>query len=250
MIHEILLRNKIYKSIHKGERCFIVGNAPSINQLDLSLLQGEIVFSVSSGYHHPLYRDYAPRYHCVAPLTYTHIFTEQIAIDWFREMHASIGTAELFLAIQEYPLVLRHNLFSKRHVSYLVLCKDMNVSKIKIDLSDFVYGIQSVPIMTLQIALYMDFSKIYLIGCDHDTLRTGTYTYFYEPTVLKGKDSGVDAMNRTSFGNELDCTYRLFQQYRCIQHFANSVGCEIFNASPAGVLDVFERVHFSSLFSR
>ena len=41
----ILLKNK-----HKGERCFIIGSSPSLKQLDLSLLNNEITFTVNRGY--------------------------------------------------------------------------------------------------------------------------------------------------------------------------------------------------------
>jgi len=33
--------------IHKGERCFIIGNGPSLQQTDLSLLKGEYTFGMN-----------------------------------------------------------------------------------------------------------------------------------------------------------------------------------------------------------
>jgi hypothetical protein len=239
----------VYKGIHQGQRCFIVGNAPSINQLDMSLLRGEIVFSVSSGYHHPLYDDYMPRYHCVPQLTFSNLITEQVVIDWFREMHTAIGKSELFLSTTEYDFVLRHGLFTGRKVNYVGMYKRMDIGTLNVDLTDLIYGVQSVPIMVLQIALYMGFSKIYMIGCDHDTVCTGKYTYFYDQTVLKNKDLSVDEENNTNFSVELENTYYLFQQYRHIQRLAGSIGCSIYNASPVGLLDVFERVSFEELLN-
>ena len=76
--------NIIFKDIHKGKRCFIVCNGPSINTQNLLLLQNEIVFSVSSGYHHPDYLNYQPAYHCLPPLSdKEEKITESVVLEWF-----------------------------------------------------------------------------------------------------------------------------------------------------------------------
>jgi hypothetical protein len=38
---------KSLHDIHKGERCFIIGNGPSLQQTDLSLLKGEYTFGMN-----------------------------------------------------------------------------------------------------------------------------------------------------------------------------------------------------------
>ena len=38
------------KDIHKGERCFIIGNGPSLNKLDLSKIKDEYTFGVNAIY--------------------------------------------------------------------------------------------------------------------------------------------------------------------------------------------------------
>ena len=37
-------------NVHRGQRCFIVGNGPSLNQTDLSLLRGEYTFTTNRAY--------------------------------------------------------------------------------------------------------------------------------------------------------------------------------------------------------
>lgn len=41
----------IFSNKHQGERCFILGNAPSLKEENLSLLKNEIVFIVNKGYN-------------------------------------------------------------------------------------------------------------------------------------------------------------------------------------------------------
>ena len=49
-----------FKNIHAGERCFLVGNGPSINKTDLSLLKNENTFGFSRVYFH---ETFSPKYY-------------------------------------------------------------------------------------------------------------------------------------------------------------------------------------------
>lgn len=50
----------------------------------------------------------------------------------------------------------------------------------EVDLTLKTMSVQSVPIMCLELAIYMGFSEIYLIGTEHDALTTNQYKYFYD----------------------------------------------------------------------
>lgn len=58
---EVLAANGRLRNRHAGQRHFIVGNGPSVKQIDLCRLRGETVFSVSNGYLHEGYAAMAPR---------------------------------------------------------------------------------------------------------------------------------------------------------------------------------------------
>src|SRR5690349_18044970 len=92
----VLRANAGVRDRHRGERCFIVANGPSVLNQDLARLRGETVFCVSNGYLHRGYDIMRPRYHVLPQLTYGKV-TEPDALAWFAEMHAHIGAAELFL---------------------------------------------------------------------------------------------------------------------------------------------------------
>ena len=47
---ESIHRLRKYKDIHRGERCFIIGNGPSLKQLDLTLLKNEYTFGMNRIY--------------------------------------------------------------------------------------------------------------------------------------------------------------------------------------------------------
>jgi len=243
--------NARFKDVHKGRRCFILCNGPSVKKQDLAPLESELVISVSSGYQHPLYKQIAPRYHVVPQLTYGRV-TREDAIKWFREMHAALGDAVLFLSSSERELVESEGLFRGREVHYVVLWDrfaDHPAGAIP-DVARDLPAVQSVPVLCLMIALYMGCAPIYLLGTDHDHFRTGEYKYFFEPTVLRDKDITADAQGklRGGWANELAGLAALWQQYLDLDVIARANGVQIFNATAGGELDVFPRAELDSLF--
>jgi hypothetical protein len=217
----------------------------------LSLLTGELVISVSNGYLHPRYRQFQPRYHCVPQVTYGKL-TEAEVVNWFGEMDRALGSAELFLSASEEPLVRERRLFAGRKVRYLHMNGpfDEFPRDSILDISSRVPGVQTVPVMCLMIAMYMGCREIYLLGTDHDQFRTGRYQYFYEPTVLKGKDPtvGVDGRVLSTRHDEFIALSAVWRQYRAIRQIAERNGVRILNATHGGELDEFPRVRFEDLF--
>jgi len=250
--HGGLRRNRRFRNKHRGGRCFILCNGPSVLKQDLLPLQNEIVMSVSSGHLHKDFERIKPAYHFVPPVTYGMI-TEQDFVQWFEEMDSKLGEAELFLGSTEYQLVKTHSLFSRRYVNYLCTARQFRPNEIGIiDICGLVPIIQSVPIMCLIVALYMGFKEIYLIGTDHDSLATGEYKYAFEPTVLQGKDLAVDSEGniRAPFYDELKAYLKLWTQYRHIKKIAQSNGVTIYNATAGGILDEFPRVKLVEVLGR
>jgi hypothetical protein len=98
--------------------------------------------------------------------------------------------------------------------------------------------------------MYMGLDPLYLLGTDHDHFRSGEYKYFYEPTVLRGKDLSVDENGklRSGWHDELAGLAALWRQYRGIRQIATANGITVFNATAGGELDEFPRAAFETLF--
>lgn len=249
---ELSARNVELRDLHKGQRCFVLCNGPSVKRQDIGGLSNERVFSVSNGYHHPDYSAISPAYHFVPQLTYGRL-TPDDAVTWFREMDSKLGRAILFLNYTERALVEKAELFREREVRYVTfsgLFSDYDPLAIP-DISGRIPGVQSVAIMCMMAAMYMGFRQIYLLGTDHDSFRTGEYTYFFEPTVLKGKDPSTDADGKLVGGwhDELSALAALWGQYRIIKRMAEHHGIQIFNATAGGELDEFPRVRLESVIA-
>ncbi len=247
--HGDLKRNRRFRNKHLGERCFILCNGPSVLKQDLRPLRNEVVMSVSSGYLHKDFDHIGSAYHFVPPVTYG-MMAEEDFVRWFGEMDSKLGEAELFLSSTEYQLVKRHSLFPLRSVNYLCSARPFWPGETGIlDISGPVPVIGSVPIMCLIVALYMGFKDIYLLGTDHDSLITREYRYAFEPTVLRGKDFGVDGNGRVRIPvyEELKAYLTLWTQYRHIMRIAQANGVNINNASAGGMLDEFPRAQLAEV---
>src|SRR5579872_1362810 len=250
-IHALIAGNADLKGRHRGARVFILCNGPSVGKQNIRPLKDELVISVSNGYLHPDYAEIAPKYHCVPQITYG-LITRTDVVAWFREMHDRIGKATLILSETEEPLVREEGLFHGRDVRYVHLrglFSDLPPETIP-DLTATIPAVQSVPILALMLAMYMGGNRLYLLGTDHDHFRSGQYQYFYEPTVLRGKDMFVDEKGRLRGGwfVEFSALAALWSQYRSVREIAHANGIEIFNATYGGELDEFPRVELEKVF--
>ncbi|MFF0920244.1 hypothetical protein ACFYE8_11110 [Rhizobium leguminosarum] len=246
-----LAENRQLAGLHAGQRCFILGNGPSVKGLDLSRLQGENVVTVSNGYLHSDFDKFQSRYHCVPQITYGLMVSEDV-IRWFDEMHSYLGTAELFLSSTEAELVRRHNLFAGRTVRYLVLGDsfDDRRSEAVVDISQSVPRVESVPVMALMIAMYLGFKEIILLGVDHDHFLSSSYQYAFDLKIQKGMDvtANADGTLRTNRHDDFQTLARLWRQYRAIANIAKANGIRIVNSTPGGALDEFDRRPFQAWF--
>lgn len=250
----ILQNNAVYKNIHKGERCFILCSGPSINELDLKKLKYEKCISCSRHHQHPDYAIYAPQYHCVPQITTQHNINEDLALQLFEETDQYIGKATLFAHTDDYAFIQKKGLFSGRTVRFVHAHLDVKEGDADIpDLAKPIISIGSVPIMALQIALYMGFSNIVLLGVEHDSFITDRYEYFYKNNIMAGKDFGANAdgtVNRRGCPKsmEFSALSSLWKQYEYLYRCARAQGSTIVNATPNTALDVIPRVRYDDLF--
>lgn len=240
-----------FKDMHKGKRCFILCNGPSVNKQDLTPLRNEIVFSVSYGYYHKDFNIIRPKYHCITRVSYSTYLTVKDVIAWFKEMNQGIGDAELFLDVAEEPLVRKNRLFNGRKINYTCMANRFSAKFTKvIDISGIIPAPQSAPIMCLMIAIYMGFEEIYLIGTEHDVAVTGEYKYFYTSKLGQKENPCVNSDGKIKdLESERQGIKKLMEQYRILKRIAENKGITIYNATLGGVLEVYPRVDLAKVLS-
>lgn len=253
--------NTKFKNIHKGERCFILASGPSITQQELSVLEGETCIAVSHFHLHKDIRTIKPKYHVLAPSHPPFTFNDSGKyFSDFKEKYADMDVT-YFLGDNSFPysfrkLVQTHPELSVNNAYYLNYepgfdIDEENYSQNNIwDISKTVFSPRTVIYSALQVAGYMGFSEIYLLGCDHDylndTKRTTNHHFYKEEAGISDKEH-LDAFSSEKWFYEY---YMRWKHYRLMRMALEEKGCKVYNATRGGMLDVFERVEFETLFNR
>ena len=253
--------NRQFKNIHKGKRCFVLATGPSINTQDLTVLENE--FCIAVGHFH-LHKDISvirPEYHILAPMHSP--FDSSHSIKYFQDFityYKGINVT-YFLGVDNSPLSFsvflnqypQYKLDNVHYIDYSnhILLNEKNCNDADLwDITKEPFGMRSVVYGAVQLAHYMGFSEVYLLGCDHDYLldyEKKESKHFYE----YGKGIG----DRKSF-ERYDTEYWFYEYYirwrdfRLMRDYCAKHGTKIYNATNGGMLDVFERVNFKDILKQ
>lgn len=248
----IVYENKKFCNIHQDEKIFIIGNSPSVKDTDLKRISHAKKMVVSNFYLHEDYDIIEPEYYCFAQFTYTNIFNEDTAKRWLDDIGSHSGNPQFFFNISEKKLIDQCSSLKEKKINYM--CLDaINLDYYdEIDITSKMLSGQSVIIDCIQLAIYMGFKYIYLVGVEHSEIVTGQYNYFYNriQSVIGNKDTYASNKGKvvSKFSKQLYTRNYLWKQYEKLKEIAEHNGVKIYNATKGGLLDVFERVNYDSLF--
>ena len=229
------------KDIHKGKRCFIIGNGPSLKAEDLDKLKGEITFAANRIFKIFPRTDWRPTYYiCIDYLMYGIDYKEINHIDSklrFVPLERALAAGEIYDEVTYYNRVVN--------------CVDIKDGKIvrgkefafSDNIEDVVYGGQTVLFDAIQIAAYMGFSEIYLLGVDCgyklEVLENGSIV---ENNIEKNHfddsyDEGLEG--KIAVVGTLYATRLAFEKAK---ESREKKGIIIRNATRGGKLEIFQRV--------
>lgn len=247
-IRALLERNRKFRNKHAGQRCFVLATGPSIRSQDLTPLKNELCIAVSEFYKHEHYSLIKPAYYAFAP---NHPpFTDEDALRELHEMRRYASSETFFFGIADKAIVERSGLVTdSNRVHYLDFGRESSTKQI--DLTTRLPPPYGAGIIATWIAIYLGFSEIYLVGCDHDHLwkwdgitsftRENYYQHFYDGAPTTGhQPMDVD--------RELKSTLTTRQAYRSCGEIALRQGTRIYSANPRNYLNVVPTVPLSTLF--
>lgn len=219
-----------FHNIHKGKRCFIVATGPSLKMEDLDLLneRKEICFSMNSIFYAFNETDWRPDFY---------VASDYRIFDEYKGILERLPIENIFLndTDKEFWKNPHINNFFKFHQHY-EYCFD-RFPKFSDDFSRKSYIGATVTYTCMQLAVYMGFKEIYLLGVDFSyggEKKNTKYSYFHKP----------EKTERTVKGFVKHVTLA----YQSARRYTDTHGIKIFNATRGGKLEVFERVDFDSLF--
>lgn len=214
-----------FENIHKGKSCFIIGNGPSLNQMDLSQLKDCICIGLNKIHMHPDVDSIGVNYHvAVNSLVIKQSFND------FKHLNCPS-----FLAYRESAGQ------KVRGSPYYFLLTGGRLRFSPNPYSSISVGF-TVTYVALQLAYFMGFTNVYLIGVDHNFVAEGKP---HEKQTLDGIDqnhfhpeyfSGQEWHLPDLVGSE--SAYRLARDYYMQQ------GRLIYDATIGGKLDIFQKIDF------
>jgi len=246
---ELLEINDSLLNAYLGKRCFILGTGPSIKKQNLLPLREEICIAVSNFFVHPDYDHISPRFHCIAP--HHPPITEEAWQKWVGEIAVKTRDSTLLFGLSDLERNRHVERLSTRNQHYLNFEGTLSgIATSGISLSRALPPVQSVTVMALYVAIYLGFSKIYLLGCDHDAItHLHTSSHFYDESEHAMVRSGYNENFQADFEACCRDYIQLWQQYKTINNYCAGRQVQIYNATPSSYLDVFPRVLFDDVLA-
>lgn len=140
---------------HLGEQCVIIGNGPSLNKTDLSLLDDTVTFGLNRLYLMFEKLGFSTTYHAVV---------NALVVEQCREDFVQLPSP-LFSTWPNAPL-----LAGASEPYFLTPLSGLDFSQ---DLSRGIWEGATVTYVAMQVAYYMGFKEVVLIGVDHRFTSSG-----------------------------------------------------------------------------
>ncbi|MCR9290563.1 MAG: DUF115 domain-containing protein [Bacteroidetes bacterium] len=223
-------RLKKYKDIHKGEDCFIIGNGPSLNKMDLAPLANYHTFGLNKIYMIFEKVD--------LNLSYL-VCVNELAIEQCHEEFEKMYCPTFLSHTASDGIVKQEPHIERLHT--------LNVWSFYDDISQPICEGNTVTYVAMQIAYYMGFKRVFLVGVDHSFKQQGKP---HETQVYEGDDEnhfhpdyfkGMKWQLADVYGNEV--SYHLANY-----HYKND-DRQILDATVGGKLEVFPKIRYEEAIS-
>jgi hypothetical protein len=224
-------RLETWRDRFQGERCFVIGNGPSLRKTDLSLLKDTFTFGMNRIYL--AFEEYDFKTSClvsVNDLVLEQCHADMKALDlptfvtWRARKYFDAGAQTLFL---DTDYTLPENFSGEA--------------------TDRLFEGFTVTYVCLQLAYFMGFSEVILIGVDHNFVTKG-------PANATVTSQGEDPNHFSAkyFGKgfrwQLPDLEGSERAYRMAREAYAADGRRILDATVGGKLTIFPKVDYESLF--
>lgn len=231
---ESIQRLAALKDIHKGERCFVIGNGPSLKNTDISKLKNEFTFGMNRIYL--AFPDWGFRTSYLVSVN--NLVNEQCYQDFQTLQMPKFFSwrSHRLLYPQGQPDENTHFLFTT-----------YTGPKFAQDLSGRLWEGATVTYVCLQLAFHMGFEEVILIGVDHSFTSEGKPN-----TIVVSGGDDPNHFDPGYFGKgfrwqlpDLDTSE---QGYLLARMAYEAAGRKVVDATVGGKLTIFPKVDYGSLF--
>jgi hypothetical protein len=224
-----------YRNLHRGKRCFVIGNGPSLRQTDLSKLTNEYTIGLNR-----IYLAFAEMGFSTTYLVTVNTLVLEQCVEDFTNL-----TLPRFFTWRARKWFSNHD---AQDPNLMFLDTDYTGEEnFSADATRRLYEGNTVTYVAMQLAFYMGFTEVILIGVDHNYATRGPAN---TTVVSSGDDPNHFASNYFGKGfrwqlPDLEGNERAYILAR--QAYADA-GRRIVDATVGGKLTVFPKVVYADLF--
>ena len=236
-IQNYSLCNKLkhFKGIHSGERCFVIGTGPSLTVDDLERLKGEITFGSNRIFEIFPKTSWRPTYY---------VNQDFKLIGKFKEDIKAVECEHLFMPIDAkylFGLDERISYFILRHKDFYPGYADFSTH-----LNRYMGQGFTVTYGAIQLARYMGFKEVYLLGIDHN--YSISLNEKGVPVIKEDVKDYFEGSKASNKGMNLPRVVESTMAYMTARKFADAhPDFNIYNATRGGKLEAFERVNLDDI---
>lgn len=261
---ELLNKNARFKGMHMGKRCFIIGNGPSISNIDFSLLKDEVTFSVNQLPRDSQFDKLYTTYHMWMDERFFNISEnrpeDMELLDVMRKVNTSDNKPIVFYNIAAYNMIKKYKLDEELNIHYIAHTniRDLGGLTNKIFDATTVFPIfPTVVHYLICLAVFMGIKEIILLGCDCTGIisiaesRLGNAeNALYGYKITENEKKRLETFQTvTSFRDEMKWQVDLFDSYDFLNQYCKRNGVKLKNATSPTLLENIDRVKLEELIN-
>lgn len=230
---------KELKNILNGESCFIIGTGPTLTIKDLLAIEnaGFVTFAPNRIYEICEKTGWSPTYY---------ICQDHKIIQTFKDRIKGIKSKISF-----FPVQYQSEFVGDNYRFFVLHERDYypKSAKFSMDVSKEIAQGYTVTYGAIQLAIYMGFKKIYLIGMDHNyaITRDSKGRPVRNAEDVKNYPSGMtDYINQQNLPRIEESTIA----YETAERESKKLGVKIYNATRGGKLEAFERISLDEVLNK
>jgi hypothetical protein len=237
----IIKLNKEWKNRYKNQKVFVVANGPSLKSIDSNIFAGEKAITMNS-FEKCVWKDKVEIVaHCLGEPANSDSWMENSFLD-------SINGIESHSYWMHFSSKdkLKYTAQKKDKIYYVFPSIESGIYLSKhINLHQSSLSYQTTAQLAIQVAIYMGFSEIVLVGFDHDWLASPDYSkHFYSD-----KKDEADSLGKMSYIDIIEFMCRMWKIYYKLKYIAVYNAIKIYNITPNSYLDVFEHQEYQENYN-
>lgn len=241
---DALASNARLQGTYVGRRCFVLGNGPSLADVNIEALGGEVTVVMNHFNQHPAIKSWQPTVHCVAEPASA--YGSPASVEFLRGILEGYSSTTHVFPIELKPFFERTSLLPPERVAFVRQDGRRASDFDEIDLTKAVPMLHDTSILAVSVAIAMGCNPIILLGLDYNWLSHRSINrHFYEELFARG----VEDMAQTPYLEVMRSSIPCWEAHGALHRIGARGGQVIVNATAGSFLDAYPSTGLPSILT-